>query len=100
MEIGKTASIGINSSPSKKGLIGILRKHAKKGRLVVVQGMLRTREFADASTGEKRWITEVQLNPINSQVQFLDKLESTDQEQSAQDQGSGTNTCDNDEIPF
>lgn len=83
----------------QKGLIGILRKHARKGRLVAVQGMLKQRSFVDADTGAKRYITEVQLNPINSQVQFLDKNSTPEQDALRDDQVAG-DTYSEDDIPF
>ena len=82
----------------QKGLIGILKKHARKGRLVAVQGMLKQRSFTDQS-GAKRWITEFQLNPINSQVQFLDKNSAPEQDAPRDDQVTDDSYTD-DEIPF
>ena len=75
-----------------------MKRHARKGRLVAVQGMLKQRSFTDQS-GAKRWITEVQLNPINSQVQFLDKNSVPEQDAPRDDQVAGDSYTD-DEIPF
>lgn len=86
----------------QKGLIGILRKHGRKGRLVAVQGILKTREFADSNTGEKRWTTEILLNPIHSQVQFFDKLEDAPGQNDTPppDQLSDADHYNGDDLPF
>ena len=85
----------------QKGLIGMLRKHGKKGRLVTVQGELKNRHYVDPNTDEKRWITEIQLNPVHSQVQFLDKLADNIPEQSPPaNQADVPVTVGDDDIPF
>ena len=53
----------------QSGLIDMLEKHAKKGRLVYVAGKMQTRKWREDSD---RFSTEILLVP-GSRVQFLDK---------------------------
>ncbi len=54
------------------GLIDMLDKHAKKGRLVYVAGKLQTRRFRKDGEDSDRFSTEILLVP-GSRIQFLDK---------------------------
>ena len=54
------------------GLIDMLAKHAKKGRLVYVAGKLQTRSWRKDGEDSDRFSTEILLVP-GGRVQFLDK---------------------------
>ena len=54
------------------GLIDMLEKHARKGRLVYVSGTLRTRRWRKDGEESDRFSTEIRLAP-GGRVQFLDK---------------------------
>ena len=54
------------------GLIDMLEKHAKKGRLVYVAGKLQTRKWRKDGEDSDRFSTEILLVP-GSRIQFLDK---------------------------
>ena len=54
------------------GLIDMLEKHAKKGRLVYVSGKLQTRRWRKDGEDSDRFSTEILLVP-GGRVQFLDK---------------------------
>ena len=54
------------------GLIDMLEKHAKKGRLVYVAGKLQTRRWRKDGEDSDRFSTEILLVP-GGRVQFLDK---------------------------
>ena len=54
------------------GLIDMLEKHAKKGRLVYVAGKMQTRRWRKDGEDSDRFATEILLAP-GSRVQFLDK---------------------------
>ncbi len=54
------------------GLIDMLEKHARKGRLVYVAGKMQTRRFRKAGEDSDRYSTEILLVP-GGRVQFLDK---------------------------
>ena len=54
------------------GLITMLAKHARKGRLVYVEGKLQTRKWRDKEKDVDRYSTEIMLVP-GGRVQFLDK---------------------------
>ena len=54
------------------GLIDMLAKHAKKGRLVYVAGKLQTRKWRKDGEDSDRFSTEILLVP-GGRVQFLDK---------------------------
>ena len=58
----------------QKGLVDMLEKHAKKGRLVFVSGKLQTRSFRKENETTDRSVTEMLLIP-SSKVTFLDKRE-------------------------
>ena len=54
------------------GLIDMLEKHARKGRLVYVSGKLQTRRWSKPGEDGDRFSTEILLVP-GGRVQFLDK---------------------------
>ena len=54
------------------GLITMLEKHAKKGRLVYVDGKLQTRRWRKDGEDADRFSTEIMLVP-GCRVQFLEK---------------------------
>jgi len=47
----------------QQGLVSVLEKHARKGRLTAVQGMLRTRKWTDQNNVE-RYTTEILVTPV------------------------------------
>ena len=69
------------------GLITMLEKHAKKGRLVFVSGTLRSRKWRKEGEDSDRTATEIFLVP-SSRVQFLDKIDDRPAES-----GEGTETA-------
>ena len=56
----------------QNGLIDMLEKHAKKGRLVYVAGKLQTRKWRKEGEDSDRYSTEIILVP-GSRVQFLER---------------------------
>ena len=58
------------------GLVDMLEKHAKKGRLVYVAGKLQTRKWRKTDEASDRYSTEILLVP-GGRVQFLDKPNGT-----------------------
>ena len=54
------------------GLVGMLEKHAKKGRLIHVQGKLQTRRWRKPGEDFERFSTEIIVVP-GHRVQFYDK---------------------------
>ena len=54
------------------GLVEMMEKHAKKGRLVYVSGKLQTRKWRKDGEDSDRFSTEILLVP-GGRVQFLDK---------------------------
>ena len=54
------------------GLIEMLERHARKGRLVYVEGKLQTRRWKKAGEESERSATEILLVP-GSRVQFLER---------------------------
>ena len=54
------------------GLIDMLEKHAKKGRLVYVAGKMQTRKWRKEGEDSDRYSTEILLVP-GGRVQFLDR---------------------------
>ena len=54
------------------GLIDMLDKHAKKGRLVYVAGKMQTRKWRKEGEDSDRFSTEILLVP-GGRLQFLDK---------------------------
>ena len=60
----------------QNGLVDMLDKHAKKGRLVYVAGKLQTRRWRKDGEDSDRFSTEILLVP-GGRVQFLDKPHGT-----------------------
>ena len=56
----------------QEGLIDMLEKHARKGRLVYVGGKLQTRRWRKDGEASDRFSTEILLVP-GGRIQFLDK---------------------------
>ena len=54
------------------GLIEMLERHARKGRLVYVEGKLQTRRWKKAGEETERSATEILLVP-GSRIQFLER---------------------------
>ena len=96
------------------GLIDMLEKHARKGRLVYVSGKLQTRRWRKDGEESDRFATEILLAP-GGRVQFLDRPNGnaaangtgSDAPQAAAGEASGSATAQGaadesgvDEIPF
>ena len=58
------------------GLVDMLEKHAKKGRLVYVAGKLQTRKWRKDGEDSDRYSTEIILVP-GSRIQFLERPSAT-----------------------
>ena len=56
----------------QSGLVDMLEKHAKKGRLVYVAGKMQTRKWRKDGEDSDRFSTEILLVP-GGRIQFLDK---------------------------
>ena len=56
----------------QSGLIDMLEKHAKKGRLVYVAGKLQTRKWRKEGEDSDRFSTEILLVP-GGRIQFLER---------------------------
>ena len=54
------------------GLVTMLDKHAKKGRLVYVAGKLQTRKYRKTGEDLDRFSTEIMVVP-SGRIQFLDR---------------------------
>ncbi len=75
------------------GLIDAIADKAIKGRLVAVEGELKTREYTDKE-GVKRTISEIIIG-MKGAIQFLDKLPEADKsEPDPSDDGGFTPTDD------
>ncbi len=74
----------------QSGLIDMLEKHAKKGRLVYVAGKMQTRKWRKDGEDSDRFSTEILLVP-GGRVQFLDKPAGTN--------GNGTAPANGDDAP-
>ena len=87
------------------GLVDMLERHARKGRLVYVSGVLQTRRWRKDGEDSDRFSTEIRLAP-GGRVQFLDKPNGTNgqaaQAASAEtpDAPAASATQDTDEVPF
>ena len=89
------------------GLIDMLAKHAKKGRLVYVAGKMQTRKWRKDGEDSDRFSTEILLVP-GSRIQFLDKANgangngATASAQPADEPANGSATSANPDgsIPF
>ena len=75
------------------GLIDMLQKHAKKGRLVYVAGKLQTRRWRKDGEDSDRFSTEILLVP-GGRVQFLDKPAGTSGNGAPAQTGEPTATAD------
>ena len=86
----------------QNGLIDMLDKNARKGRLVYVAGKMQTRRWKKEGEDSERFSTEILLVP-GGRVQFLDKGNGANgnaaavQDVQAPDAGSPQDTAD---IPF
>ncbi len=83
------------------GLVSVLEKHARKGRLTAVQGMLRTRKWTDQNNIE-RYTTEIAVTP-GCQIQFLEKLDDRPEDDIPPQDDAGYNNPPadlDDSIPF
>ncbi len=56
----------------QEGLVNMLEKHARKGRLVYIDGKLQTRRWSKPGEDSDRYSTEILLVPGGG-VKFLDK---------------------------
>ena len=74
----------------QSGLIDMLEKHAKKGRLLYVAGKLQTRKWRKDGEDSDRFSTEILLVP-GGRVQFLDRPAGTN--------GNGAAPADGDDAP-
>ena len=84
------------------GLIDMLEKHATKGRLVYVSGVLQTRRYRKDGEDADRFSTEIRLAP-GGRVQFLDKPNGANGSngQAAQAAPAASTAPDlDDEVPF
>ena len=92
------------------GLIDMLQKHARKGRLVYIDGKLQTRTWRKDGENDKRYSTEILLVP-GGRVQFLDKPNGNGQPAQAPQNGAAAqptsadtptdpSSFDHDDVPF
>ena len=70
------------------GLIDMLEKHARKGRLVYVSGTLQTRSWRKVGEESDRFSTEIRLAP-GGRVQFLDKPKGANGSDASASTGNG-----------
>ena len=68
------------------GLVDMLVKNARKGRLIYVAGKLQTRRWRKDGEGSDRFSTEILLAP-GSRVQFLDRPGTVNDNAAATDAG-------------
>ena len=80
----------------QNGLIDMLEKHAKKGRLVYVSGKLQTRRWRKDGEDSDRFSTEILLVP-GSRIQFLERPNGTT---ATQGDGSPADAGHASESPF
>ena len=87
----------------QSGLIDMLEKHAKKGRLVYVAGKLQTRKWRKDGEDSDRFSTEILLVP-GGRVQFLDRPAGANGNGAQASDGEATPAADADpadsSIPF
>ena len=87
------------------GLIDILARHAKKGRLVYVSGKLQTRRWRKDGEDSDRFSTEILLVP-GGRVQFLERPNGANGNTASNGEGAQPATTgaadpvDTDSIPF
>ena len=70
------------------GLIDMLEKHARKGRLVYVSGKLQTRRWRKDGEESDRFSTEILLAP-GGRIQFLERPNGANGGEASQAQASG-----------
>ncbi len=88
------------------GLVDMLEKHARKGRLVYVSGKLQTRRWRKDEEESDRFSTEILLAP-GGRIQFLERPNGSDAPQAesqaasepVQTQGASETDLDSD-LPF
>ena len=87
----------------QNGLVDMLEKHAKKGRLVYVSGKLQTRNWRKEGEDSDRFSTEILLVP-GGRVQFLEKPANGNGAQPANGEATATGATDpvdpTNDIPF
>ena len=66
-------------------LVGVAEKYLKKGSKVYLEGALETSKYADKTTGEDRYTTEVVLRPYNGTIVMLDSKKAEGGEYSDQE---------------
>ena len=84
------------------GLIDMLTKNAKKGRLVYVAGKMQTRKWRKDGEDSNRFSTEILLVP-GSRIQFLEKASGNDApaaDAAGAANGSAMSADPDDSIPF
>lgn len=90
-------------------LVGVAEKYLRKGSKVYLEGALETTKYADKTTGEDKYTTEVVLRPYNGSIIMLDskKAEGGESQEGPEthkgfdNQGNGPSRNDmDDEIPF
>ena len=92
------------------GLVNMFEKHARKGRLVYIDGKLQTRRWSKPGEDSDRYSTEILLVP-GSRIQFLDKPNGNGAPVAAdaamasgdaamQDNGAALQAADSEDIPF
>ena len=88
----------------QNGLVDMLEKHAKKGRLVYVAGKLQTRRWRKDGEDSDRFSTEILLVP-GGRVQFLERPNGTTTQDDHQSAGPENGTppadaVDASDLPF
>ena len=94
----------------QEGLVGMLEKHARKGRLVYIDGKLQTRQWSKPGEDSVRYSTEILLVPGGG-VKFLDKPNGNGAptvadpsmaagDDAMQDAGAPSQPPDDEDIPF
>ena len=92
------------------GLVDMLQKHARKGRLVYIDGKLQTRRWSKPGEDSDRYSTEILLVP-GGRVQFLERPNGNGAQAAAdpsmaagdaamQNGGTAPQAPDSDDIPF
>ena len=92
------------------GLVEMLQKHARKGRLVYIDGKLQTRRWSKPGEDSDRYSTEILLVP-GGRVQFLERPNGNGAQAAAdpsmaagdaamQNGGTAPQAADSDDIPF
>ena len=89
------------------GLIDMLGRHAKKGRLVYISGKLQTRKWRKDGEDSDRYSTEIILVP-GSRIQFLERPTSNNSSAAKASNGEAaapvaagdTDALDNGTVPF